>query len=156
MKARIGFIKASALRLPDISTDMIIYQTTTKGISAKNLNDFFVGWPKKPSSKMHLKLLKNSDHIILAIDAKNQQVIGFITAITDKTLSAYIPFLEVLPEYQSKGIGTKLIKKMLSLLKDFYMIDLLCDSNLQPFYEKLGMKKATGMMQRNYKHQSGK
>lgn len=83
---------------------------------------------------------------------KNQKkVIGFITAITDKTLAAYIPFLEVLPEFQNKGVGKELVLQMLKILKDYYMIDLLCDTKVQSFYEKLGMNKATGMMIRNYK-----
>jgi hypothetical protein len=30
------------------------------------------------------------------------------------------------------------------------MVDLLCDPELQPFYESLGMHRATGMMVRNY------
>ena len=82
-------------------------------------------------------------------------MIGFITAITDKTLAAYIPFLEVLPDYQKKGIGKELIVQILEILKDYYMVDLLCDPELQSFYENLGMRKATGMMCRNYDKQSG-
>ena len=31
------------------------------------------------------------------------RVVGFVTAISDGVLSAYIPLLEVLPEYQGAG-----------------------------------------------------
>lgn len=41
-------------------------------------------------------------------------------------------------------------------IKDIYMVDLLCDEELQPYYERLGMLKAHGMMVRNYKFQSGR
>jgi hypothetical protein len=44
---------------------------------------------------------------------------------------------------------------MLERLKDFYMVDLLCDEDLQEFYEYMGMKKATGMMIRNFGRQTG-
>ncbi len=44
---------------------------------------------------------------------------------------------------------------MLDKLKDIYMIDLLCDTDLQDFYIGLGMRMATGMLIRNYEHQSG-
>ncbi|MFT4968487.1 MAG: ribosomal protein S18 acetylase RimI-like enzyme [Chitinophagales bacterium] len=36
---------------------------------------------------------------------QNQKVIGFINAISDKTLSAYLPLIEVLPSYQKQGVG---------------------------------------------------
>ncbi|KIL45028.1 acetyltransferase [Jeotgalibacillus soli] len=44
---------------------------------------------------------------------------------------------------------------MLKKLGKIYMIDLICNVILQPYYEKLGMLKATGMMSRNYKMKSG-
>jgi hypothetical protein len=39
---------------------------------------------------------------------------------------------------------------------NFYMIDLICDADLQAFYESLGMQSANGMIIRNYQHQFGK
>lgn len=70
-------------------------------------------------------------------------------------LSAYIPFLEVLPEYKNKGIGKELVNRMLKELDDIYMIDLCCDDDLVPYYDKFGMTKTNGMILRNYKMQSG-
>jgi len=135
---------------------MINYQDSIENIFPDMLSDFFVGWSKPPSTETHLKLLKNSDFIVIAIDDDIKKVVGFMTAITDSTLVAYIPFLEVLPKYQNKKIGQKLIEKMLKKLKGFYMVDLLCDKNLQGYYEKFGMHKATGVMIRNFDKQSGK
>lgn len=82
-------------------------------------------------------------------------MIGFIAAITDGVLSAYIPFLEVLPQHQAKGIGQELAQKMLEKLKGLYMIDLSCDPKVQPFYERLGMEPSVGMRLRNYSNQNG-
>lgn len=135
---------------------MIRYQTNTKGITEKHLHGFFVGWRKKPAPKTHLQLLEKSDYVVIALDSKTGNVVGFVTAISDRVLAAYIPLLEVLPEYREKGIGTQLVKKMLVQLKKFYMVDLVCDTGLQPFYRKLGMEKATGMILRNYRRQSGR
>ncbi len=134
---------------------MIFYTDSYQNITSDKLKGFFVGWLNPPSPEVHLKLLKNSDYIVLAIDEKTGNVIGFISAISDGVLSAYIPFLEVLPTYQKKGIGAELIRLMLDKLNGYYMIDLLCDTDLQPFYEKFGMNRANGMMFRNYKKQSG-
>jgi ribosomal protein S18 acetylase RimI-like enzyme len=102
-----------------------------------------------------LELLKKSDVVVLAVDKNIKKVVGFITAITDHVLTAYIPLLEVLPDYQKQQIGKRLTQEMLTLLKEFYMVDLLCDADLQSFYEPLGMRKATGMFIRNYDKQSG-
>jgi ribosomal protein S18 acetylase RimI-like enzyme len=136
--------------------DMITYVHTLENISPEQLDGFFDGWSNPPSKDMHFKLLQNSDEVVLAIDESSNQVVGFITAITDHVLSAYIPFVEVLAAYRGQGIGEKLVKLLLDRLKGLYMIDLLCDEETQSFYEKLGMSKARGMMIRNYEYQSGK
>lgn len=127
---------------------MINYKNDLTGIDAASLQGFFEGWKSKPSPEKHFEILKNSDYVIIATD--DDRVIGFINAITDKILSAYIPLLEVLPAYRNKGIGKELVKRMLDKLKGFYMIDLCCDESLAGYYEKLGMKKVSGMIIRNY------
>jgi ribosomal protein S18 acetylase RimI-like enzyme len=132
------------------------YTAKLDQISADMLNGgFFVGWPNPPSPEKHLELLKGSYKVILAIDETPNKVVGFINSISDGVLSAYIPLLEVLPEYQAKGIGQELVKRMLHELQDVYMVDLLCDEELQSYYDKLGMTKSQGMLIRNYDRQSG-
>jgi len=66
---------------------------------------------------MHLKLLKNSYKIVVAIDNSCNKVVGFITSISDGIISAYIPLLEVLPEYQQQGIGKELVSRLLQDLQ---------------------------------------
>jgi ribosomal protein S18 acetylase RimI-like enzyme len=127
---------------------MITYSTSLAGISETALLGFFVGWPSAPSSATHLRILQGSSHVVLALE--DDRVIGFITAISDGVLSAYIPLLEVLPEYQHRGIGRELVRRMFEQLKELYMIDLCCDDSMREFYEKLGMKQVVGMIKRNY------
>lgn len=117
---------------------------------------FWAGWPNPPDSSTHLQLLRNSQHAIVAVDRRAGQVVGFITAVSDGVLCAYIPLLEVLEEYQVQGIGGQLVTRMLEELRGLYMIDLLCDEELQPYYERFGMQRATGMLMRNYDRQSGR
>jgi ribosomal protein S18 acetylase RimI-like enzyme len=135
---------------------MIKYTSSIAGISPLRLRGFFVGWSNKPSPRTHLLLLKNSGHLVLAVDEQMDKAVGFITAVSDGVLSAYIPLLEVLPEYQKMGIGQELVKRMLKKLKGMYMVDLLCDKRMQPFYMQFKMSKATGMMIRNRTMQSGR
>ena len=117
---------------------------------------FFVGWPDPPSPATHLRLLRGSTYVLLAIDTTTGQVAGFVTAISDGVLAAYIPLLEVLPTYQGRGIGWELMRRMVAKLRELYMVDLLCDPELQPFYTRVGMRPATGMLLRNYDRQAGR
>lgn len=134
----------------------MIYTSSLEGISSEMLKGFFVDWPNPPSSDVHLKLLKNSDRVVIAVEENSQQIVGFITAISDNVLSAYIPFLEVLPEYQNQGIGKELFDRMVIELDGIYMIDLVCDDHIVSYYKRAGMVKANGMIIRNYQGQSGK
>lgn len=135
---------------------VITYQDTVEEITSDQLLGFFVGWPSPPSPVTHLRLLKQSAYVILAREQETGSVIGFITAISDGVLAAYIPLLEVLPDYQGQGIGGQLVGRMLEKLKPYYMVDLFCDKDLQSFYEKRGLQRATGMVLRHYANQSGR
>lgn len=134
----------------------MMYKNTLDGISSDMLKGFFVDWPNPPDPDTHLKMMKNSSKVIIAVDDNWNRVIGFITAISDGVLSAYIPFVEVLPAYKNKGIGSELFNRMLTELGEIYMIDLCCDEDLIPYYERFGMMESTGMVLRNYNVQSGK
>ena len=134
---------------------MIRYLDSAESVSAAQLQGFFVGWPNPPSPDTHLQILRESQHRVLALDETTDQVVGFVTAISDGVLSAYIPLLEVVPSAQGQGIGKELVQRMLRKLESLYMVDLLCDASIQPFYEALGLQKAQGMMIRNYPRQNG-
>jgi len=129
---------------------VVIYRDSLGPVRPDNLHGFFVGWPQPPSPEMHHAVLANSDHLVLAIAEPTGDVVGFITAISDGVLSAYIPLLEVLPTYQRQGIGSELVRRMLHQLGGLYAVDLLCDPELQSFYARLDMTPATGMRIRRH------
>lgn len=128
---------------------MIRYTESSKGLDAEMLAGFFEGWSNPPSPETHLQILQRSAHVVLALDHDAGRAVGFINAISDGVLCAHIPLLEVLPSHRRRGIGTVLVKRMLAWLRPLYMIDLLCDADVQPFYESCGMKRMSGMMVRN-------
>lgn len=129
---------------------MIEYLTNLDGIDPSQFNGFFVGWVRPLTIDQHFIILKNSDFLVLAYDKEKTKVVGFINAISDGIHFAFIPMLEVLPEYQHNGIGIELVRIMLELLKNFTCIDLTCDIEMQGFYEKFGMFKSNGMIMRKY------
>ena len=126
---------------------MISYRPSAAGVTADQLEGFFDGWPNPPTTTKHLAILQGSDHVVLAVDGA--RVVGFITAISDGVLSAYIPLLEVLPNYRQQGIGSELVRQMLEKVHGLYSVDLVCDLELQEFYARLGMKPYTAMIIRN-------
>ena len=129
---------------------MIEYRTTLEGINEAQLEGFFVGWRSPISPSQHLTILQNSTHVVLAYDTERDKVVGFINALSDKVNFAFIPMLEVLPEYQRQGIGRELMERMLKELEPIACIDLMCDEDMQTWYEKLGMLRSHGMVIRKY------
>lgn len=135
---------------------MITYITSAEGLAAGSLHGFFEGWSNPPSTETHLALLRSSDLVVLAIDDETDEVVGFVTAITDDVLSAYLPLLEVRGDRRGEGIARELLSRILSQLDGFYMVDAICDEELQPVYRAHGLQPATGVSLRRYDVQSGR
>ena len=135
---------------------MIEYRNKLDGVTAEDLDGFFVGWPTHPDPATHLRMLRGAWAVALAVDIDTGRVVGFANAISDGVLSAYIPLLEVLPQWQGRGIGTGLVEVLCEQLDDLYMVDLVCDAELEAFYEPLGFRALTGMAKRNYENQTGR
>ncbi len=113
------------------------YATDLDGVEPEHLEGFFEGWPSPPSPERHLEILRGSSHVVLAHDAPTRAVIGFVNAISDGTLSAFIPLLEVLPAHRGRGIGSELVRRMLDELRGFYSIDVVCDAELEALLRPL-------------------
>lgn len=126
---------------------MVAYDVGVDHLSDTELSGFFVGWPHPPGAAQHLALLRGSSHVVTA--TSQGAVVGFINALSDGVMSAFIPLLEVRPDHQGQGIGSELVQRMLALLAPLYSIDIVCDPEVAPFYEKLGMQRLTGMAWRN-------
>lgn len=125
-----------------------------EGLTPDDLQGFFVGWPNPPSPETFHRLLAGSYRISLAVDERGR-VVGFAQAISDGVLTAFIPLLEVLPQHQGRGLGTALMRHLLEQLGHLYAVDLSCDDDVVPFYERLGMGRGNAMYRRNYARQSG-
>lgn len=132
-----------------MSIPEIAFTETIEGVRADQLAGFFLGWSQRPSAELHLAVLCRSDRVVLAWDTQSGSVVGFVTALTDGVMAAYITLLEVRPGYQRRGIGTQLVQRMLELLEPLYMIDALCDEEVLPFYRRFGVTRAVGVAWRD-------
>lgn len=128
----------------------IKYTTSLDGLTPDRLTGFFVGWRNPLGPDDHLRVLRASYRVVLAIDEGTGQVVGFINAISDGLLSAYIPLLEVLPEFKYQGIGTELVRRLLHELQHLNMVDLSCDDDVVPFYQRFGMFRVNSMSIRRF------
>ena len=124
------------------------YSEGNVDVDANKLSGFFVGWPNPPSAQSLRTVLLGTPFNVLAWEG--DAIVGFAYAISDGLLAAYIPLLEVRPERQREGIGSELVTRLLSMLGDIYMVDVVCDQSVVPFYERLGMVPLAGLAQRNY------
>ncbi|MDR4968606.1 MAG: GNAT family N-acetyltransferase [Acholeplasmataceae bacterium] len=73
-------------------------------------------------------------------------LVGLIRVIGDKTHILYIQDILVLPSYQRKGIGKKLLKHVTTIYKDVRQKVLITDADsvsANKFYESVGFKKNT-------------
>ncbi|WP_201776199.1 GNAT family N-acetyltransferase [Streptacidiphilus melanogenes] len=131
---------------------MITYDTDTAALDTSDLQGFFVGWPSPPSPARHLAVLRGSHLAVLARDSGTGRVVGFVNLISDGVLTAFVPWLEVLPEYHGQGIGSELVRRVLAAAEaeGLYSVDLACDPGLRPYYERLGMRPLQAMGVRNY------
>jgi GNAT superfamily N-acetyltransferase len=116
-------------------------------LTEDDLAGFFVGWPAPPSPSQHLAVLRGSYRVVVAFSGS--EVVGFVNMISDGVLTGFVPWLEVRPEFQGQGIGTELMRRILAEAEHLYSVDLTCDDELRPYYERIGMTALTGMGVRN-------
>lgn len=76
-------------------------------------------------------------HIAAYEDGK---LAGFIDSVSNGVTDAYIQDLMVSPFFQGKGIGTELMNRMISCLRErhIYMISVVFEEALKPFYRRFG------------------
>ena len=128
---------------------MIYYTDDLAAVREDMLDGFFAGWPRRPSAAQHLAVLRASYRSVVAIDDADERVAGFVNMLSDGVLTAFIPWLEVLPGYQGQGIGSELMRRILEGTEQFYSVDLVCDEALIPYYARFGMLSASSALLRH-------
>ena len=83
--------------------------------------------------------------VLGAYDA--DRLVGIIRAVGDGLTIVFIQDIVVLPEYQRKGIGTKLLKAVMDKYSDVYQMELLTDNTekTKAFYRSVGFSSSDDM-----------
>lgn len=84
--------------------------------------------------------LRNSHSLFSVWD--DDKLVGIGNAISDGHLVVYYPHLLVHPDYQGKGVGQLIMKKMKDKYGHFHMQILTADEQAIDFYKKIGFVKA--------------
>ena len=126
---------------------MIAYRLDASGIERQDLAPFFEGWPTPPSLERRLTAVRGADHAAFAFDG--DRLVGFATALSDGALMAYLSLLEVIASHRRRGIGTGLVRALERDIGGLYGLDLCCDEEVVPFYERQGFSRVAGMVRRS-------
>jgi GNAT superfamily N-acetyltransferase len=97
-------------------------------------------WSSAEKPELLHKALLSSHLLVTAWDGT--KLVGLGNAISDGYLVVYYPHLLVLPEYQGRGIGTELMRRLMARYQGFHQHMLVADGRALDFYRKCGFERA--------------
>ena len=110
----------------DLKPENIIFSDTTENAKIKIVDFGFARLKPDP------KALLNSHSLVTAWNGTT--LVGLGNAISDGYLVVYYPHLLVLPEYQCKGIGTEIMRRLMERYQGFHQHMLVADGRARDFY----------------------
>ncbi|MBR2950657.1 MAG: GNAT family N-acetyltransferase [Lachnospiraceae bacterium] len=106
------------------------------------------GFRDRPIDQVE-KALKNNLFDVIAV--YNDEVIGMGRLVGDGVMYWYLQEIIVLPEFQGKGIGTRIVNRLLGYIEEnttpgtFVSVGLTAAAGKDTFYEQFGFSKSMGM-----------
>jgi GNAT superfamily N-acetyltransferase len=97
-------------------------------------------WSSAEKGEVLRSALRGSHSLITAW--ADQRLIGLGNAISDGFLVVYYPHLLVLPEFQGKGVGGEIVRRLKKKYQSFHMHMLVADGKAIDFYKKCGFSRA--------------
>jgi ribosomal protein S18 acetylase RimI-like enzyme len=116
----------------------IVYRDTHE-VDLDQLTVLFnaVGWERRTTDRDRLtQLVHGSTDVVSAWDG--DRLAGFARAISDGAFNAYISTVAVLPEYQRRGLGRELVRRLLAG-RDGIQFVLHANDHAYPFYLRLNL-----------------
>jgi len=124
---------------------MAVTYRNGKDLKSISIRDLFlsVNWPIGNKPDRLQRAFRHSDKVFTAWD--NEKLVGLINSISDNSLTAYIPYLLVNPDYQKQGIGKKLVNIVISEYESYERIVFLTEKDTIDFYIKCGFLETLGI-----------
>jgi GNAT superfamily N-acetyltransferase len=98
------------------------------------------GWSAAKKLQELLNALRNSHSLVSAWVGK--ELVGLGNSLSDGHLVVYYPHLLVLPAYQGRGVGGKIMERMKLKYQGFHQHILVADGRAVEFYRKHGFERA--------------
>ena len=119
---------------------MNIQYRDTKDFNETDLKDLFlsVNWSSGHYPAKLATAMKSSGTVFTAWDGN--KLIGLINALDDSIMTAYVHYLLINPDYQGKGIGKELVRRITKKYKDYLRIVLIAYDKELEFYEQCGFE----------------
>lgn len=124
-----------------------IRYSSERNFTIKEVKELYesVNWLSAPYGERLVQAFQKAGRVISAWE--ENQLVGLVEVLDDGELTAYIHYLLVRPEYQSQGIGERLLEFVKEYYKDYlYLIVISEEKKVVGFYEKSGfvsMNQAT-------------
>jgi ribosomal protein S18 acetylase RimI-like enzyme len=100
-------------------------------------------WPDAPANPRMLSRMVAGSHCFMVARSRGDRIVGMGRAISDGASDAYIQDVAVARTHRRQGIGTALVKTILSRLRSDGMswIGLIAERGTHGLYEPLGFKQ---------------
>ena len=119
-----------------------------------------VGWSMYSSDDVVTKILAAPVFAVIAEDVATDKIIGCALLLSDNASFYYIKDVVVHPEYQSKHVGTTMMKELATWLEkngaNNALVALITGENLTPFYQQFGFVPSFSMVKYIQQKESNK
>ncbi|MBI3726461.1 GNAT family N-acetyltransferase [bacterium] len=132
----------------EVHVTEIVYDTTHERVDVEKLSALLaaVGWHDRARDLDRLaRSVEGSRWVVTAWEGA--RLVGFCRAFTDGAFTAYVGLAAVLPDYQRRGIGREMVRRLMEG-HDRIAFVLHARAEVQPFYRKLGYQDAPDMLRR--------
>lgn len=111
-----------------------------------------VGWDR-PVTEADLAAVLAAGPAVAAWNG--EELVGFVRALSDGHLAAYIEDVMVHERCRHLGVGSALMARLLAELADVAVINLFCASGPVPFYEQQGFRPSDYVLLQRHRHTQG-
>lgn len=108
-----------------------------------------IHWKSIENHMLFMKTIPNYHTVISAWDGNT--LVGIIMVMDDGAINVHIQYIIVRTDYQNKGIGTKLLKKVIERYQNFVRISLeSVPEKVEFYYKNFGFVKSIDVEMKKY------